>query len=45
VNNLANNLLLKTYIKGLLAVLIGITSFLGTAQQTDFNKGKKIYLG
>ena len=45
MNNLAKNLLLKTYIKGLLAVLIVITSFLGTAQQTDFNKGKKYILG
>jgi outer membrane protein insertion porin family len=44
VNNLANNLLLKTYIKSLLTVLIFITSFAVTAQQSDFNQGKKFIL-
>jgi len=44
VNNLANNLLLKTYIKALLITLVFITSFVVTAQQSDFNKGKDYYL-
>jgi outer membrane protein insertion porin family len=44
VNNLPNNLLLKTYIKSLLTVLIFITSFVVTAQQSDFNQGKEYIL-
>ncbi|TXE15443.1 BamA/TamA family outer membrane protein [Psychroserpens burtonensis] len=44
VNNLANNLLLKTYIKSLLTVFIFITSFVVTAQKSDFNQGKKYIL-
>ena len=44
MNNLANNLLLKTYIKALLITLVFITSFVVTAQQSDFNKGKDYYL-
>ena len=45
MNNLANKLLLKTHIKALLAALIFITSYVVTAQQTDFNKGKTYILG
>ena len=45
MNNLANILLLKTHIKALLAALIFITSYVVTAQQTDFNKGKTYILG
>ncbi len=44
MNNLPNNLLLKTYIKSLLTVLIFITSFVVTAQQSDFNQGKEYIL-
>lgn len=44
MNNLANNLLLRTYFKSLLTVFIFITSMLVTAQQSDFNKGKKYIL-
>ncbi len=44
MNNLANYLLLKTYIKSLLTVLIFITSIVVTAQQSDFNRGQKYIL-
>ncbi len=44
MNNLANNLLLKTYIKALLTAFIFITSIVATAQQSDFNQGKKYIL-
>ena len=44
MNNLPNNLLLKTYIKSLLTAFIFITSFVVTAQQTDFNQGKTYIL-
>jgi len=43
-NNLVNYLLLKTYIKSLLIVFIFITSTVVTAQQSDFNQGKKYIL-
>ncbi|SDR67045.1 Beta-barrel assembly machine subunit BamA [Formosa sp. Hel1_31_208] len=44
VNNLANYLLLKTYIKALLIAFIFITSSKVAAQQTDFNQGIKYIL-
>ncbi|MBR9915376.1 MAG: outer membrane protein assembly factor BamA [Algicola sp.] len=44
VNNLANNLLLKTYIKSLLIALILSVSNIVAAQQSDFNKGKTYIL-
>ncbi|MCD2260345.1 BamA/OMP85 family outer membrane protein [Psychroserpens luteolus] len=44
VNNLANYLLLKTYIKPLLLAFIFITSNIVVAQQSDFNQGKKYIL-
>ena len=40
MNNLANNLLLKTYIKQLFTLLIFIISSAVLAQQTSFDKGK-----
>lgn len=43
-NNLANNILLKTYIKSLLLACIFITSSVVTAQQSDFNQGKRYIL-
>ncbi len=44
MNNLANYLLLKTYIKPLLLAFIFITSNIVVAQQSDFNQGKKYIL-
>ncbi|WP_394357627.1 BamA/OMP85 family outer membrane protein [Psychroserpens ponticola] len=44
VNNLANNLLLKTYIKQLFTILILIISSVVVAQQTSFNNGKSYIL-
>lgn len=44
MNNLANNLLLKTYIKSLLIALILSVSNIVAAQQSDFNKGKTYIL-
>ncbi|WP_204346886.1 POTRA domain-containing protein [Psychroserpens algicola] len=43
-NNLANNLLLKTYIKSLLIAFTLIVSTVVTAQQSDFNQGKRYIL-
>ena len=44
MNNLANNLLLKTYIKQLFTILIFIISSIVVAQQTSFNNGKTYIL-
>jgi len=44
VNNLDNNLLLKTHIKSLLIAFIFIAYNLVTAQQSDFNQGKRYIL-
>jgi outer membrane protein insertion porin family len=44
VNNLANNLLLKTYIKQLFTILIFIISSIVVAQQTSFSEGKSYIL-
>ena len=44
MNNLANYLLLKTYIKLLLIAFILITPNVIVAQQSDFNQGKKYIL-
>ncbi|WP_456439567.1 BamA/OMP85 family outer membrane protein [Psychroserpens sp.] len=44
VNNLDNNLLLKTYIKQLFTILIFIISSIVVAQQTSFNNGKSYIL-
>ncbi len=40
MNNLVNNILLKTYIKQLLTAFIFIFSCVSVAQQLDFNNGK-----
>ncbi|WP_425077619.1 outer membrane protein assembly factor BamA [Psychroserpens sp. S379A] len=40
VNNLANNLLLKTYLKQLFTLIIFIVSSASVAQQTSFDNGK-----
>lgn len=44
MNNLANNLLLKTYIKQLFTILIFIISSIVVAQQTSFSEGKSYIL-
>ena len=44
MNNLANNLLLKNYIKQLFTILIFIISSIVVAQQTGFNNGKNYIL-
>ncbi len=44
MNNLDNNLLLKTYIKQLFTILIFIISSIVVAQQTSFNNGKSYIL-
>jgi len=43
-NNLANILLLKTYIKSLFTAFALILAFASTAQQSNFNRGKKYIL-
>lgn len=44
MNNLANNILLKTFIKSLLLACILISTSVVSAQQSDFNQGKRYIL-
>lgn len=44
MNNLANNILLKTYIKALLVAFLFFTTIVVNAQQSDFARGKTYIL-